>query len=63
MTVQETRKAIELLGLYVDRFDGEWRINIPGGTEGTAYYTENNDDALCSAQAMKRIYDRRLVVV
>jgi hypothetical protein len=63
MTVQETKQAIRALGLSVSRIDGEWRINIPNGTEGTSYYTENNDDALCTAQAMKRIYDRRLVVV
>jgi hypothetical protein len=58
MNSSETMKAIKALGLTVARTDGEWRINytkLPGMThdrEATAYYTEDNDDALGTAKAM-----------
>lgn len=54
MTVHETFKAIRLLGLTVRRLDSEWRVNYPPphGTEATACYTDDSDDALHVAHDM-----------
>lgn len=58
MNVKQTQAAIRALGLSAVRIDGEWRINfpaLPGAShdrEATAYYTEDNDDALGTARYM-----------
>jgi hypothetical protein len=52
MNTAQTMAAIRALGLAVVRHDGEWRINHRGGSEDTAYYTTDNDDALGTAQLM-----------
>jgi hypothetical protein len=49
---KNTRRAIRALGLTASRRNGEWRVNLPGGSEATAYYTNDNDDALATAKAM-----------
>lgn len=49
-------------GMHVSRYDGEWRITpceLTGAkAERVAYYTDDNDDALCSIVAMRRVQDR-----
>lgn len=58
MNQRETKKAIEAFGLTASKTDGEWRINFPKAKgashdqEATAYYTEDNDDALATAKVM-----------
>jgi hypothetical protein len=52
MNTTQTMAAIRALGLAVARHDGEWRINHRGGSEDTAYYTTDNDDALGTARLM-----------
>ena len=52
MNVKQTLDAIRATGATVSRKDGEWRVNAPKGTEATAYYTEDAEDALLTAQAM-----------
>jgi hypothetical protein len=52
MTVTETMKRIRALGMTVRYRDREWRINHPKGSENTAYYTGDPDDALDTAKAM-----------
>lgn len=58
MNAKQTQRAIRALGLSCVRIDGEWRINypaLPGAShdrEDTAYYTEDNRDALATAQHM-----------
>lgn len=54
VTVKQTQARVRDLGLSAKREDGEWRINFPGGHEGTAYYTEDNDDAYATSEAMVR---------
>jgi hypothetical protein len=53
-------RAIRTMGLTanVRRGSSEWRINYPekrGGTEQTAYYTEDRLDALFTAQHMRNL--------
>lgn len=59
MTVKQTIKAIRALGLTCTRTThGEYRINLlmsNGGTEDTAYYTDDADDALGTAQFMATV--------
>lgn len=52
MNVKDTAKAIKALGPSCRRQDGEWRINIAPYREETAYYTDDADDALATAQRM-----------
>ena len=46
-------KAIRDLGMTVHCCDGEWRVNFPNGKEATAYYTDDAQDAVDTARAMK----------
>jgi hypothetical protein len=50
--VAETTAAIRATGASVKRVDGEWQVNVPGGTEATTYFTDNAEDALATARAM-----------
>ena len=52
MNTKRTKKAIQALGMTARRRDGEWRINYRNGREETAYYTNDNADALQTAQTM-----------
>lgn len=53
MTQRQTMDAIRALGLSVRRTEhGEYRVNFKSGTEGTAYYTTDAEDALGTARAM-----------
>ena len=53
--VKETLAAIRATGASVKRVDGEWQINIPGGTDETTYFTNDAEDALATARAMMRM--------
>jgi hypothetical protein len=55
MSIKQTIWAIHALGLTCIRTHyGEYRVNFPApqGTEGTAFYTEDADDALATARVM-----------
>jgi hypothetical protein len=52
MTVKKTLTAIRALGANVRYSDGEYRVNIPRGTESTAYYTDDAVDAYGTAKLM-----------
>lgn len=52
VNVKETFAAIRAAGASVKRNEGEWRVNVPGGTEAMAYYTDNAEDAIATAKAM-----------
>jgi hypothetical protein len=55
MTINQTLKAIKALGLtarYNPEYQ-EYRINIPGGKEATAYYTNDSEDAIKTAESMR----------
>lgn len=51
MTHAQLIRVVRALGLSIRRTEhGEWRINLRGGTEDTAYYTDNAEDALNTAR-------------
>lgn len=52
LTDKEAQKQIRATGATVTRKDGEYRVNVPGGTEATAYYTDDKADAVGTAKAM-----------
>lgn len=54
MTIQSTKKRIRALGMSVRYSDGEYRVNYPNGTEGSAYYTPDGHDAYLTALQMKQ---------
>ncbi len=56
-TQKQTIASIRRLGAKVTVKDGEYRVNVPGGTEGTAYYTDDPSDALGTASIMMRRYE------
>jgi hypothetical protein len=53
--IQTLRAELKPLGMRVQRTDdGEWRVNFQKGTEATAYYTDDYDDALGTGRAMAK---------
>lgn len=55
-TVSEAFDQIRATGAKVTRKDGEFRVNVPGGTEGTAYYTSDAKDAIETAKSIMKQY-------
>lgn len=56
-TKKQFFEAIKGLGNITARYDSdlkEYRVNLRGGKEATAYYTDNRDDALDTARAMSK---------
>ena len=54
MTIQQTLKAIRDTGCTA-KWNAdlkEYRVNLKGGSEATAYYTEDAEDAVNTARAM-----------
>lgn len=55
MRVSDVFSGIRALGtISVRRFEGEWRIVPHSQGEPQAYYTDDNEDALCTAVRMHR---------
>lgn len=54
MSVTNTFKQIRDLGLTVSRTEGEWRICPKRGREAEAYYTNDNADAIATANRMAK---------
>lgn len=52
VTQKQALSAIRSLGCSVRVVDREYRVNVPGGTEGTAYYTTDANDAVQTARLM-----------
>lgn len=63
LTQAQTMRQIRALGLTCGRTAyGEYRINLSracGGSEATAYYTDDAADALATAAHMRREFDMR----
>lgn len=60
MTVKEALRSIRALGLTANRTpDNEFRVNLPRpyGTEATAYYTSDAEDAVGAAMEMAQHLD------
>jgi hypothetical protein len=45
---------VRKLGLTIRKYDGEYRVNLKGGDEGTANYTSDRQDAYQTALAMAK---------
>lgn len=53
-TVKGTLAAIRAIGCTASHRDGEYRVNLKGAFEVAAYYTNDPQDAIDTAQAMIR---------
>lgn len=59
MTFKEAQATCRAFGHTLTRRpDGEYRLNVRGGTEATAYYTTDLDDA-CGTARMEAQHARR----
>src|SRR5262245_21726669 len=55
MTLQEAKSIVRHLGLTLRKVrSGSYRVNFHNENEGTAYYTDNLDEAVHTAAAMAR---------
>jgi hypothetical protein len=52
MNMKQLFAKVRALGLTISCVDGEYRIVMKGGTEAQAYYTNDREDALGTAQAI-----------
>lgn len=54
MTLRAAQAAVRALGMVLTSHPelGEYRLNFKGGTEATAYYTNDLDDAIATAEDM-----------
>lgn len=48
----EAKKQLRELGISLTKKDAEYRVNFYGGTEATAYYTDDIDDAYYTGKHM-----------
>lgn len=46
MTLEHARIELAQVGVTIRKTDGEYRVNLKGATEATAYYTNDIDDAV-----------------
>jgi hypothetical protein len=54
MTTKEAKTAAAAVGAILTKTDGEYRVVLKGGTEASAYYTNDVDDAVATARAMAK---------
>lgn len=59
LTQKAMMAAIRELGMTVSVRDGEIRVNHKGYSEATAYYTDDRQDAVDTARAMKAELERQ----
>lgn len=60
MTLKNLTEKCRAMGLTCRKRDGEYRINYKGGSEETAYYTDDMGDALDTAVCMHRAQQERI---
>ena len=58
MTFAELKAQIPA-GIVIRKIEDEYRVNLRGGTEDTAYYTDDKEDALATARAMDSLHNQR----
>jgi hypothetical protein len=59
-TKKAVRAYVRSLGLTVTWKGNEFRVNYPGAHDGTAYYSDNAEDAIQTAQLMAQHKGKRL---
>jgi hypothetical protein len=53
MTFKEAKDKLRVVyGITLTKHDGEYRVNIKGSDEATAYYTNDLSDAFASGVSM-----------
>jgi len=52
MTIAEAKAILRPLGVTLRHTVGEFRVNLAGGKEATAYYTDDINDAVATGRAM-----------
>lgn len=52
MTLQQAKTIAKTKGFTLRHRDGEYRVNVIGGTEETAYYTDDREDAVNTGSIM-----------
>lgn len=52
LTIKEAKLKLRPLNMTLRRIDGEFRVNYVGGSESSAYYTNDLHDAFGTAIAM-----------
>jgi len=54
MTLKEAKSRLTKIGVTISKKDGEYRVNMKGGKEDSAYYTNDIDDAFGTGVAMAK---------
>lgn len=55
MTIRDAKLEVAKLGMVLSKTEhGEFRVNFKGGSEATAYYTDDLDDAVGTARLMSK---------
>jgi hypothetical protein len=52
ITLKQAQGRCRSLGVVLTRVDDEYRVNVKHGCEDTAYYTNDIDDAISTAEVM-----------
>jgi hypothetical protein len=52
MTIRRAKLALHEHGVSLRYRDGEFRVNLAGGNESTAYYTDDLQDAVETGRMM-----------
>ncbi len=52
MTLQQAREYLRGFGIWINKRHGEYRVNVLGGQETEAYYTDNLADAIETGRTM-----------
>jgi hypothetical protein len=56
LTLTNVRKELRRLDIVITHVDDEYRVNFRGGSEATAYYTNDLQDAFDTGRAMRRMF-------
>lgn len=55
LTQANVSTTLRNLGIVIRKRDGEYRVNFKGGSEATAYYTDDIQDALDTGKMMAQL--------
>lgn len=58
MNIKDAKKVLATVGVTIKRVDDEFRVNFVNGSESTAYFTDDLEDAI--ATGLKMGNDRRV---
>lgn len=58
MTLHEAKQRLTQCGCVIKKtgFGNEYRVNMKGGKEETAYYTDDIEDAVATGERMTNIW-------